>query len=182
VPARVADEQQRRPARRAVGTDRNAGIGGERGSHPVDFTEDRGRPEVVAGQAGVVPQQLDRPMSADGVVPRHLAGDAGVQERPCPLGPVHGPAVDLGLELRPAGEAEVAGQGQLGPSQRDRELGLEVAADPGDGRRVASPGSVAQLLGLPPELVEVGPVGESLDGHVISSPAPSGPRQATHRR
>src|SRR6476646_11599371 len=51
-----------------------------------------------------------------------------------------------------------------------------MGGDPVQRGRVRGPGGIAQFLGLAPELVQAGPRRKRLRRHVISSPAPHGPR------
>ena len=77
--------------------------------------------------------------------------------------------LDGRLELGPAGEAQLAGDDQLGGGQGDGALECTrvVAGEALDGVGIAAAGGVAQLLGLAAQLVEVGALGKR-SGHGVS--------------
>ncbi len=77
--------------------------------------------------------------------------------------------LDGGLEARPAGESQLASDDQLGRRQGDGTLArTPVVADEAlDSTGLLAAGGVAQLLGLAPQLGEVGALGKRI-GHGAS--------------
>jgi len=69
----------------------------------------------------------------------------------------------LGLELRPARKAVIAGDGELGGRQGDRARDLP---QPPQGMGITAEGSAVQLTGLAAELIQIGSSRKL--GHVAS--------------
>jgi hypothetical protein len=166
VPVRVADIKQRRPASNLVEDDRSCRVDGEPLAHLLEVAEDRGGLQAVAGDVGGSVE------NGDGLA--HTALDRRRYERPGQSFGSGGTGLNGRLELRPTGEAQLAGDDQLGGSERDRSFGCAgvSAGEALDGAGVAAPGSVAQLLGLAAQLVEVGALGKR-SGHSVSLLTPA---------
>ena len=158
VPAGVADVQERRPASNLVDGDRSCRVDSQPLAHLFGVAENGGSLQAVAGDA--------RDGVEDALDLAHTALDRRRHEH---LGLAFGgggTGLDGRLELRPAGEAQLASNDQLGGGQGDDTLGCTrvVAGEALGGAGITVTDGVAQLLGLAAKLVEVGALGER-SGH-----------------
>ena len=146
---------QRRPAGPGVDPGGQARIPGDLGLHPGGVAEDYRGGDVVAGQ-----------FRGGGQHPHGAAGpvaDAGLAEHLRLPGQVGAAGLDGSLEPGPAGEAVLAGQGQLRAGQG--RLG-GYRPDAADGRGVARLRGAQQVAGLVAQVVQAG-AGRKI-GHDVS--------------
>ena len=86
-------------------------------------------------------------------------------------GPVVGDALDVGAQARPAREAVLAGDHELGGAELQRRLRPRmVRADAGDGSGRAGPMGACELLGLLAQLLQAGSGGKRCGHQTASSP------------
>ena len=162
MPVGVADIEQPRPASHVVDGDAVCRVKGKQLDHPLRIAENGGGVQAVTGYVG-------RSFEDRGGLTHTALDRGGHEDLGQPLGGC-GVGLDGGLELRPAREAQLAGNDQLGDRQADLAGGgrwAVVAAETLDGVGVAAAGGVAQLLGLASQLVEVGAL-RKRSGHGVS--------------
>jgi hypothetical protein len=132
--------------------------------------EDRGGGDAGGTDRRVGGQQPCRP--------RVPAFNARRQELLDMCGQAERAGVDLSLQLRPAREPVLAGEGKLRRRQGHRRPfpPVQVPVDPGKRGHITGSGRITQLLGLAAELVKAGTIRQRQDGHAISSRRAPGPR------
>ncbi len=169
APPRGAGRVQRCPARPRVGLGGQAGIPAELGPHAAGVAQDHRGGEAVAGELGGGRQHPGRPARA--------VTDAGLAECFRLTGQARGVGGDLVPEPGPAGEAVLAGHGQLRAGQGQR---VRHRPDAAGGRGVARPRGAQQVPGLAAQMIEAGP-GRKIH-HDLSFTGPRSARQAWQGR